>query len=250
MIPKRVIPVLLLKNTGLYKTRRFDKPVYIGDPINALKIFNEKEVDELVILDITATATNKAPNFEYLRDLSSECFMPLAYGGGVKTIQHIEQLIKLGVEKIIINSQAVVNPRFIREASDAFAMSSIVVSIDVKKDLFGRYRVYTHNGKKNSGLNPVEFAKEMAQQGAGEILINSIDRDGEMNGYDLTLIKEVSSAISIPVVASGGAGVFSDFEAALNAGAAAVAAGSMFVFHGKHRGVLITYPNAQDIRQL
>lgn len=246
----RIIPVLLLKTAGLYKTIKFKDPKYIGDPLNAVKIFNEKEVDELLFIDITATAENRKPSIKFLSEIASECFMPLCYGGGITTKEEIKTIINAGVEKVSINSFAIKNPLFIREVSDIYGSSTIVVSIDVKKNLFGKYEVYSQAGKINTKMDPVKVAVELASQGAGEILLNSIDRDGTMIGYDLELIKKVSSEIDIPVIACGGAGKTTDFVEAINSGASALAAGSMFVFHGKHKAVLINYPAQSELHEL
>jgi len=248
---KRVIPCLLLRNNGLVKTVRFKDSAYIGDPINAVRIFNEKEVDELIFLDIDATRDKKEPSFSLISKIAGECFMPFAYGGGVGTIQQIEEIIKSGAEKIIINTQAFRKKDFIREAVARFGSSTIVVSIDVKKKIFEGYTVCINGGRQSIGKNPVEYAKEMEELGAGEIFINSIDRDGTMEGYDLELIKSVSKAVSIPVIACGGAGSLNDFRLAVReGGASAVAAGSFFVFQGKRRAVLITYPSYNEISNL
>lgn len=244
----RVIPVLLLKNSGLVKTVQFKNPVYIGDPINAVKIFNDKEVDELIFLDITAGPVNKTPPFRLLADIASECFMPLCYGGGINSIDEIREVLNLGIEKVSINTFAAKNPGFIREASEKFGSSTIVVSIDVKKNFFGKYEVYSNSGKINTKMDPVKFAVEMNKYGAGELLLNSIDCDGIMNGYDVELLKKVTGEVDIPVVACGGAGNLQHFKSAIQqGGASAVAAGSMFVFHGPRKGILISYPSQQNI---
>ncbi len=250
MLGVRVIPSLLLRNQGLVKTVKFKNPTYLGDPINIVKIFNEKEVDEIVLLDILATPERREPNCKLLADIASECFIPLAYGGGLRTIDQIRNILGLGFEKVIINSSAVEDPDLIRRAAELFGSQSIVVSIDVRQTTFGRYEVFTHCGSKPGRLDPAEHAGNIQQLGAGEVILNSIDRDGTMEGYDLKLIKKVSSAVSIPVVACGGAKMISDFIQAVDAGASAVAAGSMFVFQGKHRAVLISYPSSSELKQL
>lgn len=252
MLTTRVIPCLLLKNQGLIKTVKFKQPKYVGDPINAVRIFNDKEVDELIFLDITATIENRKPPFDLISQIASECFMPFCYGGGISSVEDIEELFRLGVEKVSINTQAVVNPSLIRKAADLFGSQSIVVSIDVKKNLFGKYRVFTQGGRKSTNLHPVDFAVQMEDAGAGEIFLNSIDRDGTMQGYDLELIRTVSESVRIPVIACGGAGKLDDFaEAIKKGGASAVSAGSFFVFQGSHRAVLITYPPMKELeRQL
>lgn len=251
MLKNRVIPCLLLKNNGLVKTVKFNDPRYVGDPINAVNIFNEKEVDELVLLDITATVENKRPNLKVIADIASECFMPLGYGGGVKSLADIKEILALGVEKIVINSQAAAEPDFIKAAADSFGSQSIVVSIDVKKNLWGKYEVYAVGGKKNTGREPVDYARQIEVLGAGEILLNSIDRDGMAQGYDVKLIRSVTAAVNIPVIAAGGAGKIEDFGAAIKEGrASAVSAGTMFVFQGKHRAVLISYPSIGELENV
>lgn len=251
MLRTRVIPCLLLRNGGLVKTVKFGEPKYVGDPINAVKIFNEKEVDELVFLDITATAANRGPNFELIRDIATEAFMPFGYGGGITTIEDVASLVALGVEKVVLNTSVVERPEFIREAANLVGSSSVVVSIDVKRSLLGRYEVVTRNAGRKSGLDPVDWAKRAADLGAGEVLLTSVDRDGTQKGYDLVLLRQVTEAVSVPVIASGGAGSLEDFRAAVQeAGASAVAAGSLFVFHGKHRAVLITYPDYRELEKV
>lgn len=249
MLP-RIIPCLLLRNSGFVKTVKFKNAKYLGDPINIVKIFNDKEVDELVVLDITATIEGKDPNFKLLEELASEAFMPVAYGGGVRTINHIQTLLGLGLEKVVINSYAVKNPNFVNEATELVGSQSIVVSIDVKKTLWGRFEVLTRSGTKTTGLNPFDFAKEIQSRGAGELLLNSIDRDGTMKGFDLNLINQVADAVNIPLVACGGAQSVQDLVSAVKqGGASAAAAGSMFVFHGPHRAVLISYPSYSKMKQ-
>lgn len=239
----RVIPILLLKGMGLYKSIKFKDHKYVGDPINAIKIFNEKEVDELVFLDITASVEGREPNYDMLTDIASECFMPLCYGGGIKSLAQIEKILYCGVEKISINSQAFANSNLISQAAEKFGSSTIVVSMDVKKGFFSGQNVYTMAGTQNTKSSPIDYAKQMEDLGAGEILLNSIDQDGVMHGYDLDLIHAISSNVSIPVIACGGAGSINHFKQAVDKGASAVAAGSFFVFQGKHRAVLITYPD-------
>ena len=248
MIKTRVIPCLLLKGSGFYKTIKFKKPTYLGDPINILRIFNEKEVDEIMILDIGATPSNKGPNMAFLNDLASECFMPLGYGGGVTTIDQMRMLFQLGFEKVTLNTAAVEKPELVSEAAKRFGSQSIVVSIDVKNGMLGGYEVMTRCGAEKTGYNPADFAREMEQRGAGEILLNSIDRDGTMHGYDLALLKMVSAVVSVPLVACGGAGSVAHLREAIEqGGASAVAAGSFFVFQGKHRAVLINVPSPAEL---
>jgi len=245
----RVIPVLLLRNGGLVKSVKFKNHVYVGDPINAVKIFNEKEIDEIIILDIDATRQKSALNMSKIREIAGEAFIPLAYGGGISSIEQVKELFYIGVEKVIMNSSAVNKPQLITETAKMVGSQSVVVSIDVKKGLLGGYKVYTSNGTINTGYDPVEFAKKMQDAGAGEIFLNSIDKDGTFNGYDLELIRKVSAELSIPVIASGGAGEVEDFDKAIKSGASAVAAGSMFVFQRPHKAVLISYPSQKELEE-
>lgn len=251
MFRPRVIPVLLLKGLGLVKSIGFKDYRYIGDPINAVKLFNDLKADELVFLDILATKEKRSIPLKFIGKIGDEANMPFSVGGGIRTLQNIKEIVNAGAEKVIINSFAVENPEFIRQASDVFGSSTISVSIDVKKNLFGKQQVYTHGGTKSAGTDPVIFAKLMEQKGAGEILINSIHRDGLMSGYDLELIKRVSEAVTIPVIAVGGAGSLNDFRSAINYSyASAVAAGSMFVYHGTRNAVLINYPLQQELTKI
>ncbi|MBI5800800.1 MAG: imidazole glycerol phosphate synthase subunit HisF [Verrucomicrobia bacterium] len=250
MFRARVIPCLLLKGDGLVKTVRFKEPKYVGDPINAVKIFNEKEVDELIFLDITATPEGRTPSFERVRNIASECFMPMCYGGGVRSLEHSRQLFNLGVEKVALNTAAAETPALITELANAFGNQSIIVGVDVKNDWLGRPRVFTHCGTKNTGRGPVEYIREMEERGAGEILLNSVDRDGTMRGFDVELIREVTKAVHVPVVACGGAGSVAHLGEAVTAGASGVAAGSLFVFTGPHRAVLINYPTAAELQAI
>jgi cyclase len=245
----RVIPVLLLHKEGLYKTKQFNKPIYVGDPINAVRIFNEKEVDEIVIIDIDATCENKEPDIAKIAEIGSEAFMPMAYGGGITKVSQIKEILYNGIEKIIINKAAHTNPSLITEAANLFGNQSVVVSIDVKKTFLKGYKVFTDNGKKNTGLSPVEFAIQAQKLGAGEILLNSIDKDGTFSGYDTLLIEQVSKALTIPLIALGGATTVQDLSLARKAGASALAAGSMFVFQRPHRAVLISYPTRKELKK-
>lgn len=250
MLRPRVIPCLLLKGKGLVKTVRFQNPTYIGDPINAVRIFNDKEVDELIFLDITASIERRPPPFEFISKITGECFMPLSYGGGIRKIEDVKTILSLGVEKVCINNYAVEDPAFVRAAADLAGSSSVVIALDVKKNFRGQYEVFTHSGTKPTGLDPVQWAVEMEKMGAGELLLNSIDRDGIMQGYDIELIRQVAEAVSVPVIACGGAGKISDLAEAVHEGkVSAVAAGSMFVFHGKHRAVLINFPTPQELAE-
>ncbi len=251
MLQKRIIPCLLLHKGGLYKTQNFKKPTYIGDPINAIKIFNEKEVDELMFLDIDATVQNKEPNYKMIEDIASECFMPLCYGGGVKTLDQMKKIYSLGVEKISISSAAIENPNLIQEAANIFGNQSVIVTVDIKKDFFGKKKVFINNGKKNTKINPVDFIKRVEALGAGEIVVNSIDHDGVMKGYDIELLKEIKSNIKVPVIALGGAGNLNHIKEVFeNSNVNAVACGSMFVYQGPLKGVLISYPPYQKIQEL
>jgi cyclase len=251
MLKARVIPSLLLRGRGLYKTVKFGNPKYVGDPINAVKIFNEKEVDELILLDITATPEKREPNYELIGDIASECFMPLSYGGSVTTVEQIRRLHRIGVEKICLNTSAFMDPELVRQGCDIFGSSSIIAAIDVKKTLLGRYEVWINCGKTNTKEDPVRYAAALADLGVGEILVNSIDRDGTMTGYDIDLLKKITSAVNTPVVACGGAGTLEHMQKAVKeAHVSAVAAGSMFVFHGKHRAVLINYPEQSEMEWL
>lgn len=251
MIRPRVIPVLLLQNRGLVKTVKFKDPTYLGDPINIVRIFNDKEVDELTFLDITATAENRSPSFDLLSDITSECFMPLGYGGGIRSMEDVRRLLSIGIEKVILNAAAVENPILVRSAADYAGSSSVVVSMDVKKSLLGSHEILTRNAKNRTGLHPLKHAVEMEKMGAGELFVNCIDRDGTMQGYDIDLIKSISSVVSIPVVACGGAGKLQDLVDIIKlGGASAAAAGSLFVFQGPLRGILISYPAQDDLRRV
>ena len=248
---KRIIPCLLLRNNGLVKTVKFRESTYIGDPINTVKIFNEKEVDEIFFLDIDATKFKKEPPYDLIQNIASECFMPFGYGGGIHSLEQIERIIKSGAEKVIINTQAYLDETFLREAVSQFGSSTIAVSIDVKKEFIRGNTVYIRGGTQSTGTSPAEYARRIEDDGAGEILVNSIDRDGMMQGYDIDLIKSISSAVRIPMIACGGAGKIDDFGLAVKeGGASAVAAGSFFIFHGKRRAVLITYPSYSEISDL
>lgn len=250
MIKPRVIPALLLKGQGLVKTVKFKEPKYLGDPINIVRIFNDKEVDELVLLDITANPEKRGPQFDLLKNIASEAFIPLAYGGGIRSMDDVKKLLSIGIEKLIMNTSAVETPSLVREVADHAGSQAAVVSMDVKKGLLGKYEVFTHCGQKKTGLDPVKHAIEMEKMGAGEILINSIDRDGTMQGYDVDLVRKVADAVSVPVVACGGAGNLSHVSEVIKQGhASAAAAGSIFVFQGPLRGVLISYPTPKELRE-
>jgi imidazole glycerol-phosphate synthase subunit HisF len=239
-----VIPCLLLSGGRLVKTVQFQDPKYVGDPINAVRIFNDKEADELVVLDIEATLTGIGPDEQTIEEMVTEAFMPVSYGGGVTSVEMALRLIRLGVEKIVVNTAAVRAPSLIAELADHLGSSTLVVSIDARIGSDRRYELMTMSGRESAGRDAIEFAQEAAELGAGEILLTSIDRDGTRLGYDLELISRVAELVAIPVIASGGAGSLEDLTAAVQrGGASAVAAGSLFVFHGPHRAVLITYPS-------
>ena len=251
MLMTRVMPCLLLKNGSLVKTVKFKDPGYIGDPINAIRIFNEKEVDELIFLDISATVEKRQPPFKVLSEIASECFMPVTYGGGVRDVETIRQILSLGIEKVAINSHAVENPDFVRAAAEKFGSSTIVVSMDVRRKMFGKYEVVIHGGRKSTGRDPVEFASAMEKLGAGEILLTAVDRDGTQEGYDVELVKSVTSVVGIPVIACGGAGKIEDFRLAVKeGGASACAVGSMVVYFGRNRAVLITFPEREKLEAI
>ncbi len=248
MLRPRLIPCLLVHNGGLVKTVNFANPKYVGDPINAVRIYNEKEVDELVVLDIDATVKGAEPDYQLISHLASECHMPLCYGGGVRTVAQIEKIISLGVEKVAVSSAAVENPALISDAASRVGSQSVVVVIDVKKSgLLRRYEVVTHNASRRTGLNPIVFASQMAEFGAGEIVINSVDRDGEMKGYDLDLIEHVRQGVHLPLTVLGGAGSLDDLKELISRyGIIGAAVGSLFVFKGRYRAVLINYPNRAE----
>ncbi len=245
MLRPRIIPCLLVRNKGLVKTVKFKDGKYVGDPLNAVKIFNEKEVDELILLDIDATAENREPDFELIRNIAIESRMPLCYGGGVKTVEHAKKIISLGAEKVAISSIALENRSIITEMAHAVGTQSVIVVIDVKtKSFFGKQEVVSHNGTKSTGLSPVDFAKQCEAAGAGEIVINSVDHDGMMDGYDLKLIKEIRQAVTLPLTVIGGASSLDDLSDLISkVGVIGAAAGSLFVFKGKYKAVLINYPN-------
>lgn len=243
----RIIPVLLLKDKGLYKTRKFTNEVYVGDPINTVRIFNDKAVDELIFLDIGVARKGGEPDLQLLRDIASECFMPLSYGGGVASAEMVRELTAIGIEKVVINSAAFTSPGLVPELARNFGSSTLVGSIDVRHNWRGREQVCIHAGQDKIPLSPVEWAQELERRGIGEIMINSISRDGEMTGFDLDLVRRVAQAVSVPVIASGGASGIEDIRAVVrDAGAAAAAAGALFVFNGRHRAVLITYPQEHE----
>ena len=248
MLQNRIIPVLLYKNGRLVKTVKFQNPDYIGDPVNAVKIYNDKAVDELVFLDISATTENKKPDFDKIFEIASVCFMPLSYGGGINNVEDMKKIFNLGVEKIIICSAAVENPNLVAVSANLFGSQSVMVAIDIKKN-GEKYEVFSHAGTRGTGLDPLVFAQEMEKKGAGEIFLNTIDRDGTWAGYDYYLIRKIARNISIPVIVSGGAGKVSDFGRAVKAGALAVGCGSMVVYQKKGCGVLINFPSINEIKK-
>lgn len=251
MLNRRVIPSLLLHDGGLIKTTQFKNPKYIGDPINAIRIFNDKEVDELILLDVSASVEGRGPSFGTVREIASECFMPVAYGGGIRNVDEMRALLRAGIEKVIVNTAAIRDLALVRKASAEFGSQAVVVSIDVRRKLLGRYEVVADRATRSTGMDPVAYAKRVEEAGAGEIYLAAVDRDGTQTGYDVELISRVAKAVSVPVIASGGARDAADMRAAITAGgASAVAAGAMFVFHGKHKAVLISYPDADTLRTI
>lgn len=248
MLRPRIIPCLLLHEGGLVKTTEFGNPKYVGDPINAVKIFNEKEADELIVVDIDATVNGREPDYTLISHLAAECRMPLCYGGGVRTPEEAKRIIGLGVEKIALSAAAVADPDLVKRVADMVGRQSVVVVLDVRRraGLFGRgYELVTHNGTRATKLDPLEFARRMQQAGAGELVINSVDRDGRMSGYDLPLAALMRRELHIPLTLLGGAGSYADMEALLKeCGVIGAAAGSLFVFKGQYRAVLISYPDA------
>ncbi|MCX4028821.1 imidazole glycerol phosphate synthase subunit HisF [Endozoicomonas sp. SM1973] len=247
MLRSRVIPCLLIHNKGLVKTIKFQEPKYVGDPINAVKILNEKEVDELVVLDIDATVNNVEPDYELIAHLAAECRMPFCYGGGVKTAGQAKKIIQLGVEKIALSSAAIDNPEVLEQIGQAIGCQSVVVVVDVKKSLFGGYDIYTHNGKRKVKKELVNLVQEFETLGIGELVINSIDNDGVMKGYDLKLADRVRESVSLPITFLGGAGSIEDIAGLVDRfKLIGAAAGSLFVFKGKYRAVLINYLSKED----
>jgi cyclase len=245
----RVIPSLLIHKGGLVKSVQFKNYKYIGDPINAVKIFNEKEVDEIAILDIDASRENRPPNFEMISELAREAFMPMAYGGGITSLDQIKRILQSGFEKVILNKALHTHPELVTKASQLVGSQSVVASMDIKNSLFGGYKVYIDNGQKSISIRPEVFAKNLENAGVGEILINNIDADGTYKGYDIELIQKITSRVSIPVIALGGASNVDDFYKAKKAGASAVSAGSMFCLQRPHQAVLISYPTQKEFKE-
>jgi cyclase len=248
MYRHRIIPCLLRHKNGLYKTQNFKSPKYLGDPLNIAKLFNEKEVDELFVIDIDTTRSSAEPDYDFIDRIASECFMPVCYGGGVRTIEQMKKIFSLGIEKIALSSGIIDNPALLQEAATIFGKQSIVAVVDVKSTFLRKHGVCTHNGTIKVKTPLLALAKDFERLGAGEIVINNVDHDGEMNGYDLSLMKQVADAVDIPVVALGGAGKLEDMvEVIQKTGCSAAAAGSLFVYSGVHRAVLVNYPSRDKI---
>jgi imidazole glycerol-phosphate synthase subunit HisF len=250
MLRNRVIPGLLLRDGGLVKTLRFANPKYVGDPINAIRIFNDKEVDELMVLDITASRERREPDFALIEQFAGECFMPLCYGGGVRSVEQARRLFALGVEKVCLQTAAFEDVSLIGRIAERFGSQSVLASIDVKQGLFGGRQLYSSATGRTLAKPWLEQVRAMVEAGAGEIVLNAVDRDGVMRGMDLDLIREASAAVPVPLIAAGGAGSLSDIRAAVDAGANAVAVGAFFVFSGPHRAVLITYPSYRELEAI
>jgi len=252
MLRYRIIPTLLLHDKGLYKTVKYSikKGKYVGDPINAIKIFNDKGVDELIFLDIDASKEKRGPDFNMLKNIASECFMPVGYGGGITTMEQIKQIFQIGIEKVILNSVLLEDLSLLKNASKDFGAQSIVAAVDIKKNLFGKYKVYNSAKQKNIDLDIKKYLQSLEENGAGEIYISSVDKDGTFEGYDIELVKDVTKDIKVPVIINGGAKNISDFSRAIKeCGVSAVSAGSMFVFNGPHKAVLITYPEYEKLEE-
>ena len=250
MLRHRVIPCLLVQRGGLVKTRRFAAPTYIGDPINAIRIFNDKEVDELLVLDIEASRAKVEPNYALIEQCAGECFMPLAYGGGIRHVDQVRRLFSAGVEKVSVQTGALRDLDLVSRISALYGSQSVVVSIDVKRTLLGRYRLYESARRRTGESDWRDFLRSAVAAGAGEVLVNAVDKDGTMGGPDLSLITAAARSCDVPVIACGGVGSLDDIKAAVDAGASAVAAGAFFVYYGPHRAVLITYPRYSDLIKL
>jgi cyclase len=251
MLRPRIIPCLLIHNKGLVKTVNFKNPQYIGDPINTVRIFNEKEVDELAIFDIDASVLNKDPDLELLKKIANQSRMPICYGGGVKSVEMAQKIFALGIEKIAVSSIAIQNPKLLPEIANRVGSQSLIAVVDIKRKLFGGYEIYIHNGKIKTGLEPVNFIKYLENLGIGEVIINSIDNDGMMNGFDFNLIDKVIEGLSIPLTIVGGAGSIIDIEKAIQRyGLLGVGCGSLFVFKGPYKAVLINYPSIKEKKEI
>ena len=245
----RIIPVLLLDKGGIYKTVNFKNAKYIGDPINSVKIFNEKEADELLLLDYTASVERRGPDFSKIAEIAGEAFMPMAYGGGIRNLEDARKVFDSGYEKIVLNSILFEDLTLIEKVAAIYGAQAVVGCIDVKKNMFGAQKVYAYSGSKKTGYTPLDWAKKLEEAGIGEIIINSIDKDGTWGGYDLAVISAIAHSVNVPVIACGGAGTIEDFKSAVAAGASAVAAGSLFVYQKKGMGVLISFPSALQLNK-
>lgn len=253
MLRYRIIPSLLLHDRGLYKTVKYSikKGKYVGDPINAIKIFNDKGVDELIFLDIDASKEKRGPNFNILKDIATECFMPVSYGGGITSIEEIKKVFQIGIEKVILNTILLDNINLLEEASQIFGSQSIVASVDIKKNFFGKYKVYNSGKQKITNLDIKDYLKNLEEKGVGEIYISDVEKDGTLEGYNIELFKELIKDIKVPIIVNGGAKDINDFSKAIKeAKVSAVSAGSMFVFKGPHKAVLITYPEYGELEKI
>jgi len=251
MLQNRLMPCLLIKDGQLVKTERFRNPRYVGDPVNAVKIFNRKEVDELIVLDISPERGKRCPDMSLIRRIADECFMPVCYGGGITSVQQIREILKTGIEKVVIGTAAHTHPFLIQEAADLFGSQCVVISVDVRKNLFGEYRLWYHSGRKKSAKNIDQFLFEVETAGAGEILIHDMSREGTWKGFDINLIQKICSRVEVPVIALGGAGDVVHISAALVDGhASAVAIGSMAVYQQKDKGVLINFPEREILKKI
>jgi len=250
MLKTRIIPSLLIKNEGLVKTLKFSRSTYVGDPINAIKIFNEKEVDELLLLDIFASRENRGPNYPLIKQITSECFMPLCYGGGIKNSDQVKKLFGMGIEKVSLQTTVLNDFNIIEDIASKFGSQSLVVSVDIKKNWLGKHELYGASSGSKIRRDWKQYLQDIASAGAGEILLNSVDNDGTMNGMDLELINNATDLVDIPIIVAGGVGSLQDLKLAELNGASAIAVGSFFVFHGPHKAVLITYPEYKDLQEL
>lgn len=248
MLATRVFPTLLIRGRGLYKGVHFRDHRYVGDPVNAVRIFNDREVDEIAVIDIDATPNGRSISVEFVRQFAAECFMPLTVGGGIATVAHARQLLQAGAEKVLVNSAALARPTLVRELAETFGSSSVVVAIDCKRGLLGRYKVMSHCGQRATDMDPVAWAMQAQELGAGELLVTAIDRDGDMSGYDCQLLRSIAEKVSVPVIAAGGCGSLQHMRQAVDEGkVAAVTGGSYFVFHGPRRAVLISFPSRGEL---
>ncbi len=246
----RVIPCLLLQDGGLVKTKKFKNPKYVGDPINAIRIFNDKYVDELIFFDINASRFNKEPNYDLIARIAGECFMPLCYGGGIKTLEQARKLVAIGVEKISINSTAINNLELIKQLVAELGSQSVVGAIDIKRNFWGKEYVYDSSKRRTTNINPLTHARNLVDAGVGEIFINDVSRDGTFSGYSTELVSSIADKINVPLIVCGGASSIDDMQGIFKAGASAAAAGSLFVFYGPHRAVLINYPDYSIVKKL